>query len=645
MFSTFTHLRLSKKLSFAFAFSTVLIVFIGLVSIIATQILTKQTDRLYINDLKPLEQINEISTNFLMARVYLRDALYHAQRADVESMKQFQGKSLDYLAKADAAAQVFYASLHTDEERQMYKEYQQSWSAFVEIAKHIALLTQQNHLDQAVNELITLCIPAAEKVNNLVVGQLLLKKRLGEEMRSSNEIIATIVFISSVVMVFAGVLLGVVLNRKLTNIISTPIIELEKAAVSLAEGQISHVLVVQSNDEIGTLQHSFNVMAEKIQKGIEQLEHEKALVLQAIQQIEQERLYLARNVEIMLASVDKFAHGILTEELHPEKEDEIARLYKGYNSAMEKIRLVIAQVVSVVGETVSATRQIVSGTEQISAGILDQASRTATAAAATEEMAVSVADNSVNILHVANEADAMTQEMRRGDEEMGDTIRRMSQIATVVEDSALNIGELGKSSEQISEVIRVIAEIADQTNLLALNAAIEAARAGEQGRGFAVVADEVRKLAERTQQATKEITNTIQKIQTDTSNAVSAMHRGTKEVELGKTAILQTAERFKTIMSRAQSVSDTIRVVAVASEEQSRTSKSIAENIDNVSVIAGESAKATKNIEETARNLHSITEHLERMVRQFVIDDTNNEDHRFSTNLNRTVPSKMYLVQ
>ena len=121
--------------------------------------------------------------------------------------------------------------------------------------------------------------------------------------------------------------------------------------------------------------------------------------------------------------------------------------------------------------------------------------------------------------------------------------------------------------------------------------------------------------------------------------------RGTKEVELGKTAILQTAERFKTIMSRAQSVSDTIRVVAVASEEQSRTSKSIAENIDNVSVIAGESAKATKNIEETARNLHSITEHLERMVRQFVIDDTNNEDHRFSTNLNRTVPSKMYLVQ
>lgn len=643
MFSWFTDLRLSKKLSLAFTFGTVLVVFIGIIGIVATQVLTKQTDKLYTNNLKPLEQINEISTNFLMARVYLRDALYHAQRGDMESMKQFQGKSLEYLAKADAAAKVFYASLHTEEERKIYEQYTQSWSAFVEIAKHIALLTQQNQLDQAVNELISLCIPAAEKVNNLVVSQLLLKKRLGEETRLSNERIASIVFISSIVLVILGIVIGIVLNRTLTDIISLPIVELEQAAVSLAEGKSSKALVVQSNDEIGILQHSFNVMAEKIQKGMEQLEQEKALVVQAVQQSEQERVYLARNVEIMLASVDRFAQGILTEELQAEKQDEIARLYGGYNSAMGKIRLAIAQVVNVVNETVSATRQIASGTEQISAGIAEQASRTFSVATAAEEMATSVADTSAHIVKVADEADAMIHEVTRGDEEMKSTIQRMSQIATVVEHSAQNIGELGKSSEQISEVIRVIEEIADQTNLLALNAAIEAARAGEQGRGFAVVADEVRKLAERTQQATKEITGTIQKIQVDTGNAVSIMHRGTEEVELGKVAILQTADRLRSIMVRAKTVTDTIRVVAVASEQQSQTSKEIAENIDNVSVIAEESAKATKSIEETSHNLRSITEHLEQMMQQFVIESVSQE-HSLS-GINTNARARRYLVK
>lgn len=616
----FTNLRIERKLSVAFAIVASLIVLIGVVSILATQILSKQTDKILSNNLDPLEQINDISTNFLMARVYLRDALYHAQRGDTESMKAFQQKSLAYLAATEKAAETFAVSLYTQEEQQLHNEYKREWQEFVSVAKNIAVLTQQNRLNEAVDQLITLCIPQAEKVNNLVSAQLQLKKRLGEETRLSNERIAVIVLGSCIAVVILAVIISNLLNRKLTAAISQPLVELEAAARQLADGILHTTITVQSVDEIGTLCHSFNTMAKTIQDGITNLEHEKSLVQHAMKKSEEERQYLAHSVETMLRSVDRFAKGVLHEQLPIEQDDEIGRLYKGYNHAVERMRLAIAQVIASVQETVNATRQIAAGTEQIAAGITTQAARTFTVASATEEMATSVADNNKHIVHVALEAEAMTDEVRRGDEVMQTTIQRMNQIADVVLRSSETIDNLGKSSAQIGEVVSVIEEIADQTNLLALNAAIEAARAGEQGRGFAVVADEVRKLAERTQQATKEIGATIKRIQTDTSGAVESMQRGTQEVEQGKEAIYAAAERLQAIMNRANKVSETIRIISAAGEQQTQTSKDIAKNIDHISIVSEESAQATKEIERAAVDLRTMTEHLEQMVQQFEIE-------------------------
>jgi methyl-accepting chemotaxis protein len=195
----------------------------------------------------------------------------------------------------------------------------------------------------------------------------------------------------------------------------------------------------------------------------------------------------------------------------------------------------------------------------------------------------------------------------------------MNKIAEVVKRSASTVQKLGQSSEQIGEIIQVIDDIADQTNLLALNAAIEAARAGEQGRGFAVVADEVRKLAERTTKATKEIAAMIKEIQRDTIGAVSSMEEGTSEVEKGKHLADKAGQSLEQIIEGAGKVADIVSQVAAASEQQSSASEQISKNIEAISSVTQQSAAGVQQIARAAEDLNRLTNNLESLVSKFKI--------------------------
>jgi methyl-accepting chemotaxis protein len=175
----------------------------------------------------------------------------------------------------------------------------------------------------------------------------------------------------------------------------------------------------------------------------------------------------------------------------------------------------------------------------------------------------------------------------------------MRSIAESVSSTAKKVDELGQSSDQIGRIIGVIDDIADQTNLLALNAAIEAARAGEQGRGFAVVADEVRKLAERTTKATKEIAEMMRTVQEETKVAVAAMEQGTKQVEEGVTTTSRAGDSLKQIIHMSEQVGEMITHIATAATEQSSATEEINNNMDQIAKLvkesvagANESAKA-----------------------------------------------------
>ena len=195
----------------------------------------------------------------------------------------------------------------------------------------------------------------------------------------------------------------------------------------------------------------------------------------------------------------------------------------------------------------------------------------------------------------------------------------MLRIAQTVRESTTTIGDLGTSSSEIGNIIQVIDDIADQTNLLALNAAIEAARAGEHGRGFAVVADEVRKLAERTSKATKEITDMISKIQADTEKSVQSMDSGSTEVQEGVALATEAMGSLELIVASSEKGKDMVHRIAAASEQQSAAAEDVSSNMESILEITRRSSNSTKEILTTSQELENLSNDLQALAGLFKV--------------------------
>lgn len=332
--------------------------------------------------------------------------------------------------------------------------------------------------------------------------------------------------------------------------------------------------------------------------------------------------YLENNVHTILDKMEKFAEGDLTVSLTNEKEgDLISELFDGFNRTVEKIRYMVLNVTEAIDATASASTQISSSTEQMASGAQEQSTQASEVASSVEQMSTTIIETTKNSSLAAEMASKAGEIARNGEKVISDTIEGIVRISEVVNNASETVLRLGNSSEQIGEIIQVINEIADQTNLLALNAAIEAARAGEHGRGFAVVADEVRKLAERTTKATKEIADKIKTIQTDTTGAVDSINRGTEEVEKGKELAMKSGDSLKEIMNATEKVIENIRQVASANEELSLGSEQISRSIDGINSIVQQSASSATQIAGAAEDLSRLTENLDRLIKAFKVEN------------------------
>jgi methyl-accepting chemotaxis protein len=302
--------------------------------------------------------------------------------------------------------------------------------------------------------------------------------------------------------------------------------------------------------------------------------------------------------------------------------DEIGALQKAFDKFVRSIREMVLEVGEASTAVAAASDQISSSVEQMAAGAQEQTAEAGEVAAAVEQMSKSIAANSQNAMATAEVARNAHETAGNGSRIVVQTVQAMKQIAAAGKSSADTVITLGQSSKQIGDIISVIKDIADQTNLLALNAAIEAARAGEQGRGFAVVADEVKKLAERTMKATNEIAGMIANIQTVTGTAVESMQTGTRQLDEGIVLADNAGTSLEAILGSSQKVSEMVIQIADASEQQAIASEQISRNVESISGVADETAQATQQIARTAENLNQLTARLQDLVALFKVQSS-----------------------
>jgi methyl-accepting chemotaxis protein len=403
--------------------------------------------------------------------------------------------------------------------------------------------------------------------------------------------------------------------------LAEPIRQIAKATVDVVKGNLNTSVDIHTKNEVGVLARNFNLMVASIGNGLEELQREKESVEKKVQDAvaaaEEQRRYLETSVETMLDKMQQFANGDLTVHLSIEKRDAIGQLYEGFNEAVANINTMMLQVAESVETTAAAAAQISTATEQLSAGAGEQTRQTGEVANNIGYVAQMTEQSTSHAATAKNLTEASGKAALEGSNIVLETVKKIERIATVVSTSGETVEQLGRSSEEISAILEVINKIADQTNLLALNAAIEAARAGEHGRGFAVVADEVRQLAEGTAKATKEINGIIKRILGDTKRAVDTVQLGKSEVQSGLELAHQANAALQSIVQSSENVSGVVNNIAQAAQKQAATSGQIVERIESMLTVTHESERGVEQIAQASTNLHSMTQNLSALINQF----------------------------
>ena len=491
---------------------------------------------------------------------------------DNESLQDHREATENYRKVYDALLPKF----KMPEYIQMLEEINQVEAEYMQFTEKVFDLKEQNRTEEYQSLILSegkdLVLRLDEAVEKLSEKQHDLLVTGSAENEEKAEITVMIIIMVGIMAVLIGIAIALIMGR----MISKPVIELANSAIKMAEGDLTVKPVsVKNRDEIGDLVNSFNLMAGNLRMVIEKV------------------------------SINSSQTASSAEELTASAE-----------------------------QTTKATEQIAASIQNIASGTETQVESANNSSTAMNEMAIGIQQIAETSSSVSESAIATTREANSGNESLQRMIQQMDVINDAVTDSSIGVKKLGELSKEIGNIISVITGIADQTNLLALNAAIEAARAGEHGKGFAVVADEVRKLAEQSKESADQIAGLITQIQNDTNQAVQVMEVGTTEVATGKLIVDETGKRFEKILISIEQVTAQIQEVSAISEEMSASTEQVNASIGEMANIAQHSAENTQNVaagseeqlasmEEiaaSATNLSKMAEDLEEIVKQFKLN-------------------------
>ncbi|MBI5192581.1 MAG: methyl-accepting chemotaxis protein [Nitrospirae bacterium] len=316
---------------------------------------------------------------------------------------------------------------------------------------------------------------------------------------------------------------------------------------------------------------------------------------------------------------NSIAKGDLSVKINVDSQDETGQLLTSMSNMAENLKKLIGDIKSTSDNVASASEQLSASSAEMSKGVVEQSDRSTQIATAATEMSQTVNEIAKNTSTIAHSATETARVAKEGEAIVEKSIVEVQEIAETVKDSTSLMVSLSGRSKQIGDIVNVINEIADQTNLLALNAAIEAARAGEQGKGFAVVADEVRKLSERTAKATSEIGSMIGLIQDEIEKTVSSMEGVSKKVGVGVDFSFQAGEALRKIVGSVNELQSMVQQIASATEEMSATSEEISRDIMTVANVSKETSTGSSQIANASSDLAYLATKLTDIGKQFKV--------------------------
>jgi methyl-accepting chemotaxis protein len=394
---------------------------------------------------------------------------------------------------------------------------------------------------------------------------------------------------------------------RIANRVLDPVKRLSEFSERLALGDYRTRATVDSADDFGFIAEQLNRAAENSSRAV-------------FNQEAQENLQ--KSVTEFLTIVSQIARGDLTLRGRVSN-DALGNVVDSVNYMLDNFAKVLERVRKAAIDVQSSANEILIASEQMSTGAIQQDQEITNTSSAVEQLTVSMKQVSNNAEASAEAARRALDAAEQGNRSVRDTLEGMQRIRSSVQATAKRIKSLGDRSLEISEIVNVINDITEQTNLLALNAAIEAARAGEAGRGFAVVADEVRKLAEHSRAATKDIAALIKAIQAETNDAVIVMEEGTREVEIGAKLADQAGRALDAISSVVRQSAELVQEISLASKQQVRGTEGVANAMQIISNITRQTSQGARQTSRTVEQLVHMSEQLNEALSQFRVSGGN----------------------
>ena len=388
---------------------------------------------------------------------------------------------------------------------------------------------------------------------------------------------------------------------RLSNQVSEPVKALVEFAELVSGGEFKARLKEGGEDDFGYIALHLNQAAEKAAKAM---------------QDEEAQRNLQRSVTEFLTIVSQIARGDLTLR-GSVTSDALGNVVDSVNYMLDNFTQVLRRVRDAANDVSTSANQILNASETMATGATQQDHEITNTSSAVEQLTVSMKQVSNNAEASAEAARRALDAAEQGNRSVRDTLEGMQRIRSSVQATAKKIKSLGDRSLEISEIINVINDITEQTNLLALNAAIEAARAGEAGRGFAVVADEVRKLAEHSRTATKDIAALIKAIQAETNEAVVVMEEGTREVEVGARLADQAGKALEAISAVVRQSAELVQEISLASKQQVRGTEGVANAMQIISNITRQTSQGARQTAHSMEQMVKMSEQLNEALSQF----------------------------